>query len=124
MPQSVRQAPKNVDELLLSSSIDEVTDGVLSTSANAGRDLSAETIISQFRDLPSAEKPKYTPGGGGFFETVGVKGLPSQQMGSIGASPSSETAEKRNPWDLLNIPVGVHMDTPKTPSRRKNSLGN
>ena len=80
LPQSVKQAQKAVDKLLLSGSIEEVADRVLSTSATAGGDL-------------SAGKPKYIPGGGGFFETVGRQGLPSQQPGSIGASSSSETAE-------------------------------
>ena len=103
--------PKNVDKLLLSGSIEKVTDRVLSTSANAGGYL-------------SAGKPKYIPGGGGFFETVGRQGLPSQQPGSIGASSSSEPAESSGPWNLLNIPVGIYTDTPKTPSRRKNSPGN
>jgi hypothetical protein len=115
LPQSVRQSPKNVDKLFLSGSIDEVTDGVLSSSANAGGDRTAETIISQFRNLPSEGKPKYIPGGKAFFGTVGVKGLPSQQMDTPGASSSSEPAGRRNPWGLLSIPVDVHVDTPKTP---------
>ncbi len=75
-PSTVQQAQNSIDKLLLSGSIEEVTERILSTSANAGGDLSAETITSQFRNLPSAENSKHTPGGGGLFDTVGVKRAP------------------------------------------------
>ena len=66
--------------------------------------------------IKTADKPKYKPGGKGFFATIGVKGFPPQQMDSEvstpGAFSSSEPVERRNPSDL--IPVGVHVDTPKS----------
>ena len=93
------------------------------------------------------DKPKHVSGGPGFFAKVGAKGIPSQGKDNLeicplsalqkqmnlksclrlcrsedeaevttpGASSSSEPVERRDPSDL--IPVGEHVDTPKSPPK-------
>ena len=62
LPSTVQQAQHSIDKLFLSGSIEEVTERILSTSLNAGGDLSAE--INDFNNSGAASSSEQAESGG------------------------------------------------------------